>query len=64
MTDDPLVDTREAARILGVREGLLVRWRYEQKGPPYLKLSGGTVRYQIRDLSAFMESRRVTTNAV
>lgn len=55
-----LVDSVAAARFFGVSETTLARWRYEGKGPRYVKISdsrGGTIRYRIIDLLEFIESR-------
>jgi hypothetical protein len=57
--DDTPINTREAARLLGVKESLLVRWRYERKGPPYLKLGYSTVRYLPSELLKFLVQCRI-----
>lgn len=52
---DEYVDSRECARLLGVRIGTPRQWRYEGKGPPYTKLKSGVVRYKLQDVLAFRD---------
>ena len=47
-----LLDSTQAALLLGTAADTLVDWRVDHKGPPYLKLTNGMVRYQVRDLLA------------
>ena len=54
-----LMDSNQAAQILGTTADTLVDWRVDHKGPPYLKLTNGMVRYQLRDLLAWMGTKRV-----
>ena len=51
------MDTRGAARYLGVAYQTLNLWRVEGRGPAYLWL-GHLVRYRQNDLDAWLESRR------
>ena len=53
-----LVDTSEAARMLGVSASLLEKWRFfrEPDAPPYTKI-GRCVRYRVTDLRAWAEER-------
>lgn len=56
MIDDlELVDTGQAAKILGVSRPTLERWRALGIGPRYLRY-GRWVRYRICDLRTFVES--------
>jgi len=48
-----LVDTRIAARILGLSSNTLVQYRYTQKGPPFYRIGPKTVRYAISDLNDY-----------
>jgi len=52
------MDTRDAARYLGVAYQTLNLWRVEDRGPAYLRL-GRLVRYRQADLDAWLEARRV-----
>jgi len=54
MTDTTLLTTEEAAAMLAVEPRLLVRWRYDSRGPTYIKV-GRLVRYKRADLDAWIE---------
>jgi hypothetical protein len=43
--------------MLGVRPLLLERWRASGEGPPFVRLSRKSIRYQVRDLEAFVAAR-------
>jgi len=43
--DLALLNTREVAKITGVSEVTVRRWRVEGGGPPFSKLRGWAVRY-------------------
>ncbi len=58
LTPPPHVDTRGAASYLNISSATLHRWRMLQTGPPYLKLGGFLVRYDMEDLKAFVYSRK------
>ncbi|TAM99929.1 MAG: DNA-binding protein [Rhodanobacteraceae bacterium] len=47
------VDTREAARILGVSEKSMTNWRWRGEGPRYRRIGARLVRYHRADLAAF-----------
>ena len=51
------LDTRRAAKVIGMSRRTLEKWRTLGKGPPYLKL-GRRVLYSSTDLEAWIESRR------
>lgn len=57
-----LLSTSEAARYLGVREQLLVTWRYENRGPAFHRL-GRLVRYSTDELAAWVKEQRVSPGA-
>jgi hypothetical protein len=46
-----------AAQFLGTTESTLADWRLDKKGPPYIKLTSGMIRYQLRDLQAHIAAR-------
>lgn len=50
-----LLTTPKAAEYLGLSRNTLNRWRWDGRGPRYLKL-GSAVRYRISDLDAFIEA--------
>jgi hypothetical protein len=58
----PLVDECEAARWLGVQPGTLQRWRWEGRGPVFVRVGRRAVRYEPRALEHFIaEGRRSST---
>ena len=59
---NPMMDEREAAKVLGCSVALLRKWRlYRQdpecQGPAYCKI-GRLVRYSQADIAAFIEGHR------
>jgi predicted site-specific integrase-resolvase len=60
LTDNPLLDGRHTASILGVSEGTLSVWRSTGRYDlPYVKC-GRCVRYRMEDIQAFIERRTQT----
>jgi len=57
-----VLNTEEAAKILKVKVATLEQWRWNGKGPRFLKL-GRAVRYRQEDLAAFMEGNTCTSTA-
>ena len=60
MSDDRrMLTQKEAAQIIGVSVHTLEMWRWQKTYPlPYLKI-GTLVRYRMRDIDAFLETRRM-----
>lgn len=52
-----LVDEEQAAHILALRPDTLREWRRLGKGPPHVRISSRCVRYRLRDLEDWIESR-------
>ena len=52
-----IMDAKAAAQYLGIAAQTLARWRGEGQGPAHLKL-GACVRYTVRDLDAWIATRR------
>ncbi len=55
-----MVSETVAAEIIGARPATLRRWRFDGKGPRYLKI-GDLCRYRISDLDEFLERCTVET---
>jgi len=55
IADLDLVDTRTAARFLGMSQSTLHIWRREGKGPAFYRLGTKTIKYSLKDLTDFME---------
>jgi len=52
-----LVDTKRAARFMGLKESTLEQWRVYGKGPEFVKM-GRSVRYRVRDLQQYLDTLR------
>jgi hypothetical protein len=63
--DQPeLLNQGAAAEFLGLTPNTLMAWRSRKlPGPAYIKV-GGRVKYDVRDLLAYLESRKVHAAAV
>lgn len=58
--DDPLFDTADAAKLLGISEELLKKWRMRRQGPDYVQYGkSGPVRYFLSDLKAYRVAHKV-----
>lgn len=55
---DTLITADRAARRLGVSARTLPAWRAQSYGPPAIRLgpTGGTLRYRVADLDAWVDS--------
>lgn len=47
-------NTADAARLIGVSPKTLLNWRYEGKGPEYVRVSRSLVLYRRDDLDAWL----------
>lgn len=59
LTDDRLVGTAEAARLLGLSPKCLREWRCQRTGPAALKMGGGRqgrVFYRLSSLEAWVRA--------
>lgn len=52
-----LVTERDASELLGVSVRTLQKWRLQGNGPRFVKL-GHAVRYDVKDLEAYIEDGR------
>ena len=60
---DNLLTTKQAALILGVSIAFLERDRWAGARIPYIQIGDRAVRYRMRDLMKFIESRtRISTS--
>lgn len=55
-----LLTTRQAAEALQVKDTTLEQWRWNGKGPQFIKV-GRSVRYRESDIEAFLEARAFTS---
>ena len=60
-TSDPnrLVDTRDAADMLGRHPAVLADWRHQGRGPKYIR-DGRSIRYRIGDLIDYIDENTIT----
>ena len=59
MERERLMTDIEASQFLGLKPQTLRNWRYEGKGPKYLKFGNKSVRYRVNDLIEWAEERVV-----
>jgi predicted DNA-binding transcriptional regulator AlpA len=57
-----LVDTRQAAAILGKHAAVLADWRHQGRGPRYVKM-GKSVRYRLDELDLWVEANTIDPSA-
>lgn len=57
-----LVNTREAAKILGRSTATLKRWRYEKTGPNYILIEG-RISYDVKILLEYLRRNTHVTSA-
>ena len=62
MMNEALLQTKDAAQLLGCTEAALALWRKEGRGPAFLKL-GRLVRYARRDLETYLDANRLNQRA-
>ncbi len=53
-----LICDGEAARFLNLSVATLRNWRFQKKGPAYVRLGYRSIRYRVADLEAFIASSR------
>ena len=58
-----LLDTKTAAKILGVHHNTLVKWRTKGGGPDFEVLGSRTIRYSPRALMRYRERRTFNNTA-
>jgi len=60
---DKILNTKEAAKVLGVSMAFLERDRWAGARVPYVKVGSRAVRYRMSDLLSYLDSRmRVSTS--
>lgn len=55
-----LLTENEMAEFFGIKPNTAAKWRYEGKGPGYIKLSNGIVRYDLKTLHQYIQDNTVT----
>lgn len=53
---DDLLKPTEVATYIQRSEKMLAQWRYLGRGPRYIKLEGGHIRYRRSDVEAWLDS--------
>lgn len=62
LAGDSLLDTPDAAEVLGVSPRTMEDWRWRGGGPEWFKVGKRLVRYRLEDLMAFaLKSKRQNT---
>jgi len=57
--DQKYLTTEQAADLLVLSPDTLVDWRWQRKGPPWISISRGCVRYDERALEKWLEARTI-----
>ena len=60
---DKLLNRREAAEMLGVKEGTLAIWHTTNRYPLTVIKVGRLAKYRVSDIEHFLEQRTVTHDA-
>lgn len=53
-----LLKQDDTARMLGVSTYTLQAWRQAGFGPPFVRMRGNDLRYDLRDIDAFIEEQK------
>lgn len=51
--------TNQAAALLNLSPCTLVDWRWQRKGPPWVQVSRGCIRYDQESLESWLQSRTI-----
>lgn len=62
-TDDPFVDEKAAAKILGLSPRTLQKFRVVGGGPRYSKLGPKSVRYRVSEVNAWADAREKSSTS-
>jgi excisionase family DNA binding protein len=58
-----LLTTAQVAEILGVKVDTIEKWRYQNRGPKFIRV-GGLVRYRPSALEEYLQAQTVETDPV
>jgi predicted DNA-binding transcriptional regulator AlpA len=58
-TENHLLSTREAAKLLGMKPATLDAWRCRNKGPDWVVVGSRAIRYRLSVLTDFIHSGEV-----
>ena len=53
-----MINTAQAAEILGLAESTLRDWRQQPFGPPYYRITNRVVRYRQSEVESYRDTRR------
>ena len=53
-SEQKLLDTKSAAKRLGLSHQTLEKWRYQGRGPRYIRYLSKAIRYRQSDIDAFI----------
>jgi predicted DNA-binding transcriptional regulator AlpA len=60
---EPLLNTAQAAAVLGFHASYLAKARLSGTGPKYLKIGGRSVRYRRADIEAWLANKTRTSTS-
>lgn len=58
-----VMNEKDAANYLGLTARALQAWRYQGRGPKFVRVSARCVRYRVADLDAWLEARIVQSTS-
>lgn len=56
-----LLNQKEVAQLFGLSEAWLEKARWQGEGPPFIKVGKRAVRYEARDVTAYIKANRRTS---
>jgi predicted DNA-binding transcriptional regulator AlpA len=62
METEQFVNDRKAAEVLDAATQTMRNWRFQRRGPKYIKI-GRSIRYAMSDLLAYMENHKIDPEA-
>jgi predicted DNA-binding transcriptional regulator AlpA len=56
--DRELLTEKEVAKLLRLSRQTIATWRQLGKGPVYIRVAGGAIRYGMNDIQDFLKQRK------
>ena len=63
MPETKLLDSHQAAKMVGISRSSFIRWTREGHAPAGIKLGPRAIRWHVADLEEFIEQRRAASAA-
>lgn len=56
---ESILDEHQCADLLRIKLRTLREWRYQNSGPPFVRITKQCIRYRMKDVEKWMEERLV-----